>query len=49
MLLGDKDGIIGLQLAAYVSAGPKGENIRGGIKLSHSLGYALGSPYNIRY
>lgn len=36
-----------LMLAAYASSGLKGENLPGGMGLSHSLGYALGSPYNI--
>lgn len=36
-----------LMLAAYASSGLKGENLKGGMGLSHSLGHALGSPYNI--
>jgi alcohol dehydrogenase class IV len=36
-----------LMLAAYASSGLKGENIKGGMGLSHSLGHALGSPYGI--
>lgn len=36
-----------LMLASYASSGLKGENLPGGMGLSHSLGYALGSPYNI--
>ncbi|PVH92624.1 putative Maleylacetate reductase [Periconia macrospinosa] len=36
-----------LMLAAYVSSGLKGENLKGGMGLSHSLGHALGSPYGI--
>lgn len=34
-------------LAAYASSGLKGENLMGGMGLSHSLGHALGSPYGI--
>jgi alcohol dehydrogenase class IV len=36
-----------LMLAAYASSGLKGENLKGGMGLSHSLGHALGSPYGI--
>jgi alcohol dehydrogenase class IV len=36
-----------LMLAAYASSGLKGENLKGGMGLSHSLGHALGSPYKI--
>jgi alcohol dehydrogenase class IV len=36
-----------LMLAAYSSSGLKGENLKGGMGLSHSLGHALGSPYKI--
>lgn len=36
-----------LMLAAYASSGLKGENLKGGMGLSHSLGLALGSPYGI--
>ncbi|KAI4090737.1 MAG: hypothetical protein LQ339_008281 [Xanthoria mediterranea] len=36
-----------LFLAAFASSGLKGENIKGGMGLSHSLGHALGSPYGI--
>lgn len=36
-----------LFLAAYASLGFIGLNISGGLGLSHSLGYALGSPYGI--
>ncbi|KAI9648867.1 hypothetical protein NHQ30_003508 [Ciborinia camelliae] len=36
-----------LMLAAYASSGLKGENLKGGMGLSHSLGHALGSPYQI--
>uniref|UniRef100_A0A093UY23 Lactaldehyde reductase n=1 Tax=Talaromyces marneffei PM1 TaxID=1077442 RepID=A0A093UY23_TALMA len=34
-------------IESYASSGLKGENLPGGMGLSHSLGYALGSPYNI--
>lgn len=34
-------------LAVYASLGFFGQNIQGGLGLSHSLGYALGSPYGI--
>ncbi|KAI4242317.1 MAG: hypothetical protein L6R40_004046 [Gallowayella cf. fulva] len=43
----DEDVTIRLFLAAYASSGLKGENIKGGMGLSHSLGHALGSPYGI--
>lgn len=36
-----------LLLAAYASSAMKGSNVRGGPGLSHALGYALGSPYDI--
>nr|AWS21682.1 hemiketal-phenalenone deoxygenase [Talaromyces stipitatus] len=36
-----------LMLAAYASSGLKGDNLPGGMGLSHSLGHALGSPYGI--
>ncbi|KIM97010.1 hypothetical protein OIDMADRAFT_58555 [Oidiodendron maius Zn] len=36
-----------LMLAAYASSGLKGENLKGGMGLSHSLGHALGSPYGV--
>jgi alcohol dehydrogenase class IV len=36
-------------LAAYASSGLKGENLVGGMGLSHSLGHALGSPYGIAH
>ncbi|KAK4959988.1 hypothetical protein LTR10_002877 [Elasticomyces elasticus] len=36
-----------LQLAAFLSSGLKGSNIKGGMGLSHSLGHALGSPYGL--
>ncbi|EAT84541.2 hypothetical protein SNOG_08265 [Parastagonospora nodorum SN15] len=38
-----------LMLAAYASSGLKGENLVGGMGLSHSLGHALGSPYGIAH
>ncbi|KAL8727588.1 MAG: hypothetical protein Q9181_005660 [Wetmoreana brouardii] len=43
----DESVIIRLMLAAYASSGLKGENLKGGMGLSHSLGHALGSPYGI--
>lgn len=43
----DENVTIRLMLAAYASSGLKGENLPGGMGLSHSLGHALGSPYNI--
>lgn len=43
----DEDTITKLQLAAFASLGFLGYNIKGGLGLSHALGYALGSPYNI--
>lgn len=43
----DEDIITKLQLAAFGSLGFLGYNIKGGLGLSHALGYALGSPYNI--
>ncbi|KAL8725159.1 MAG: hypothetical protein Q9166_007534 [cf. Caloplaca sp. 2 TL-2023] len=43
----DESVTIRLFLAAYASSGLKGENIQGGMGLSHSLGHALGSPYSI--
>ncbi|EDU44305.1 maleylacetate reductase [Pyrenophora tritici-repentis Pt-1C-BFP] len=36
-----------LQLAAFASLGFMGYNMKGGLGLSHALGYALGSPYSI--
>lgn len=41
------DVITKLQLASYASLGFIGLNVKGGLGLSHSLGYALGSPYDI--
>ncbi|KAJ4319103.1 hypothetical protein N0V94_004063 [Neodidymelliopsis sp. IMI 364377] len=43
----DEDTITTLQLAAFASLGFLGYNIKGGLGLSHALGYALGSPYKI--
>jgi alcohol dehydrogenase class IV len=43
----DQDVITKLQLAAFGSLGFLGYNIKGGLGLSHALGYALGSPYSI--
>lgn len=43
----DDDVTTRLMLAAYASSGLKGDNLRGGMGLSHSLGHALGSPYSI--
>lgn len=36
-----------LFLAAYASLGFLGGNMKGGLGLSHTMGYALGSPYGI--
>jgi alcohol dehydrogenase class IV len=43
----DQDTITYLFLAAYASLGFIGTNIAGGLGLSHTMGYALGSPYGI--
>lgn len=43
----NQDVLTGLFLAAYASLGLAGQNLQGGLGLSHSLGYALGSPYSI--
>ncbi|MCJ1411394.1 hypothetical protein MMC19_005483 [Ptychographa xylographoides] len=43
----NEDYITRLQLAAFSSLFPFGTNVKGGLGLSHSLGYALGSPYSI--
>jgi alcohol dehydrogenase class IV len=43
----DEDVLTKLQLAAFGSLGFLGYNIKGGLGLSHALGYALGSPYDI--
>ncbi|KAF2719404.1 putative Maleylacetate reductase [Polychaeton citri CBS 116435] len=45
----DDDTITRLLLAAYASSGLKGENLKGGMGLSHSIGHALASPYGIPY
>ena len=41
----DEQTITTLQLAAFSSLGFLGYNVKGGLGLSHTLGYALGSPY----
>ena len=43
----DEDIITRLQLAAFASLGFLGLNFQAGLGLSHSLGYALGAPYQI--
>jgi alcohol dehydrogenase class IV len=43
----DLDTITTLQLAAFASLGLMGLNLKGSLGLSHTLGYALGSPYQI--
>lgn len=43
----DEDVITRLYLAAYASLGFLGGNMKGGLGLSHTMGYALGSPYGI--
>jgi alcohol dehydrogenase class IV len=43
----NEDISVRLMLAAFASSGLKGENLKGGMGLSHSLGHALGSPYGI--
>ena len=43
----DEDVITRLQLAAFASLGFIALNVKGGLGLSHTLGYALGSPYQI--
>jgi alcohol dehydrogenase class IV len=43
----DQDTITYLMLNAYASLGFIGTNIAGGLGLSHTMGYALGSPYGI--
>jgi alcohol dehydrogenase class IV len=43
----DEDTITKLQLASFASLGFLGLNVKGGLGLSHVLGYALGSPYSI--
>ena len=42
------DGVVTkLQLAAFGSLGFLGNGLKGGLGLSHTLGYALGAPYGI--
>ncbi|KAK5707237.1 hypothetical protein LTR17_020870 [Elasticomyces elasticus] len=43
----DEEVITRLQLAAFASLGFLALNVKGGLGLSHQLGYALGSPYQI--
>jgi len=43
----DEQAITRLQLAAFASLGFLALNVQGGLGLSHTLGYALGSPYQI--
>ncbi|KAK8244412.1 hypothetical protein IWZ00DRAFT_146440 [Phyllosticta capitalensis] len=43
----NEDVITQLQLASFASLGFLGTNLKGGLGLSHALGYALGSPYSI--
>ncbi|KAK4544137.1 hypothetical protein LTR36_004635 [Oleoguttula mirabilis] len=43
----DEEVITRLQLAAFASLGFLALNVKGGLGLSHTLGYALGSPYQI--
>ena len=43
----NEDVITRLQLAAFASLGFLALNVKGGLGLSHGLGYALGSPYGI--
>ncbi|MCJ1486062.1 hypothetical protein MMC06_006238 [Schaereria dolodes] len=43
----NEDYITRLQLASFSSLFPLGTNVKGGLGLSHTLGYALGSPYSI--
>ena len=38
-----------LQLASFSTLYPLGTNVKGGVGLSHSLGYAIGSPYGIAH
>ncbi|KAL8798792.1 MAG: hypothetical protein Q9182_006386 [Xanthomendoza sp. 2 TL-2023] len=44
---GNEDYITRLQLASFSSLYGLGLNIKGGVGLSHALGYALGAPYGI--
>lgn len=43
----NEDIITRLMLASFASLGFLGYNTKGGLGLSHALGYALGSPYSI--
>lgn len=43
----DENVITKLQLAAFASLGFLALNVQGGLGLSHTLGYALGSPFQI--
>lgn len=43
----NEDNITQLQLASFASLGFLGLNLKGPLGLSHTLGYALGSPYSI--
>ena len=43
----DEDTITRLYLAAFASLAFLGHNVKGGLGLSHTMGYALGSPYGI--
>ncbi|KAF2094231.1 Dehydroquinate synthase-like protein [Rhizodiscina lignyota] len=43
----DTDVITQLQIASFASLGFLGLNVHGPLGLSHTLGYALGSPYSI--
>lgn len=43
----NEDNITQLQLSSFASLGFLGLNVKGSLGLSHSLGYALGSPYSI--
>lgn len=43
----DEQVITKLQLAAFASLGFLALNVKGGLGLSHTLGYALGSPFQI--
>jgi alcohol dehydrogenase class IV len=43
----DENVITKLQLAAFSSLGFLALNVQGGLGLSHTLGYALGSPFQI--
>ncbi|KAL8977758.1 MAG: hypothetical protein Q9205_006506 [Flavoplaca limonia] len=43
----NEDYITRLQLASFTSLFGLGLNLKGSLGLSHTLGYALGSPYNI--